>query len=59
MSQAIRGAFDHGDPEVRELAAALSVRLGPAGYEAAYQRGTRLPRQEAIERLTGAVTSAV
>ncbi|MGN9843515.1 BTAD domain-containing putative transcriptional regulator [Nonomuraea sp. H19] len=59
MSQAIRGAFDHGDPEVRELAAALSVRLGPAVYDAAYQRGTRLPRQEAIDRLAGAVTSAV
>jgi hypothetical protein len=53
MSQVIRGAFDHGDPEIRELAAALTVRLGPAVYDAAYQRGTRLARQEAIDRLAG------
>ncbi|SEG98861.1 Predicted ATPase [Nonomuraea solani] len=52
MSQAVRGTFDHGDPELRELAAALAERLGPA-YETAYREGARLPRQDVIDRLTG------
>lgn len=52
MSQAIRGAFDHGDPELGELAASLAERLGPAEYDTAYQRGAQMPRQEVIDRLT-------
>ncbi|SFI60744.1 Predicted ATPase [Streptosporangium canum] len=52
MSQAIRGAFDHGDPELRELAASLAERLGPAEYDTAYRRGARMPRQDVIDRLT-------
>ncbi|MFD8533210.1 BTAD domain-containing putative transcriptional regulator [Streptosporangium canum] len=52
MSQAIRGAFDHGDPELRELAASLAERLGPADYDTAYRRGARMPRQDVIDRLT-------
>ncbi|WP_329080815.1 BTAD domain-containing putative transcriptional regulator [Streptosporangium sp. NBC_01469] len=52
MSQAIRGAFDHGDPELRELAASLAEKLGPAEYDTAYRRGAQMPRQDVIDRLT-------
>lgn len=50
-SQAIRGALDDGDPELRELAAELARRLGRAEYEQAYDRGAAMPRQEALDRL--------
>ncbi|MCG5215820.1 BTAD domain-containing putative transcriptional regulator [Streptosporangium sp. KLBMP 9127] len=52
MSQAVRGTFDHGDPELRELAASLAERLGSAEYDRAYQRGAQVPRQDVIDRLT-------
>ncbi|MCF6468385.1 AfsR/SARP family transcriptional regulator [Nonomuraea sp. MG754425] len=52
MSRAIRGVFDDGDPELGELAASLTERLGPAEYDAAYRRGARMPRQDVIDRLT-------
>ncbi|MEO3803134.1 BTAD domain-containing putative transcriptional regulator [Nonomuraea sp. B1E8] len=51
MSQAIRGAFDRGDPELQGLVAALVERLGAPGYDQAYHRGARLPRDEALRRL--------
>ncbi|MFF7368816.1 BTAD domain-containing putative transcriptional regulator [Streptomyces tricolor] len=51
MSEVIRGAFDDGDPELRELAARLVRRLGRARYSAAYGRGAAMPRQEALDRL--------
>ncbi|OKI06167.1 ATPase [Streptomyces sp. CB02923] len=50
-SRAVRGAFDDGDPEVRELAAELARRLGRAAYGTAYGRGAAMPRQEAIDHL--------
>ncbi|WP_328813950.1 ATP-binding protein [Nonomuraea cypriaca] len=52
MSQVIRGAFDHGDPELRELTTELVRRLGQAGYDAAYRLGACLPRADALHRLT-------
>ncbi|MEV0622806.1 BTAD domain-containing putative transcriptional regulator [Nonomuraea sp. NPDC050404] len=52
MSRAIRGAFDEGDPELRDLVAGLVERLGAPGYDEAYRRGARLPRDEALDRLT-------
>lgn len=52
MSEAIRGVFDHGDPELRALAAALAEQLGRAEYNTAYRKGAQLPRQDAIDRLT-------
>ncbi|WP_431047224.1 BTAD domain-containing putative transcriptional regulator [Streptomyces sp. P1-3] len=51
MSQAIRGAFDDGAPELRELATALARRLGQAAYDQAYRRGAEMPRQDALDRL--------
>ncbi|MEU6719691.1 BTAD domain-containing putative transcriptional regulator [Nonomuraea sp. NPDC046802] len=53
MSQAIRGVFDRGDPELRDLIAMLVERLGAPGYERAYHRGARLPRDQAFDRLAG------
>ncbi|GCD47560.1 BTAD domain-containing putative transcriptional regulator [Streptomyces paromomycinus] len=50
-SRAIRGAFDEGDPELRELTAELVRRLGRAAYDTAYGRGAATPRQEALDRL--------
>ncbi|MFI6325402.1 BTAD domain-containing putative transcriptional regulator [Nonomuraea sp. NPDC050556] len=54
MSQAIRGAFDHGEPELRELAVRLTGKLGEPGYERAYRLGADLPRKDALTRLAGA-----
>ncbi|WP_346115076.1 hypothetical protein, partial [Nonomuraea maheshkhaliensis] len=51
-SQAIRGVFDQGEPELRALVSDLTVRLGEREYRAAYRRGAELPRQEALGRLT-------
>ncbi|WP_234995861.1 BTAD domain-containing putative transcriptional regulator [Streptoalloteichus hindustanus] len=51
MSQALRGAFDHGDPELRELVAELTRRLGQRDYDAAYQAGAGLARPDALARL--------
>ncbi|MEO3790719.1 BTAD domain-containing putative transcriptional regulator [Nonomuraea sp. B10E15] len=51
MSQAIRGVFDQGDPELRDLVAELAERLGAPEYGQAYRRGARLPRDRALDRL--------
>lgn len=51
MSRAIRGAFDDGDPELRDLAAELVRRLGRTEYAEAYGRGAAMPRQEALDRV--------
>ncbi|TDD25296.1 BTAD domain-containing putative transcriptional regulator [Nonomuraea diastatica] len=51
MSQAIRGVFDQGDPELRALVAELVERLGAPGYGQAYRRGAQLPRDRALDRL--------
>ncbi|MEU7989461.1 BTAD domain-containing putative transcriptional regulator [Streptosporangium canum] len=52
LSQAIRGAFDHGDTELRSLAEVLAERLGRTGYDTAYRRGADLTPHEATDRLT-------
>ncbi|MEV6861380.1 BTAD domain-containing putative transcriptional regulator [Streptosporangium subroseum] len=51
MSQVIRGAFDDGSPELRDLVAELIEQLGEASYHEAYRRGSELPRQDALNRL--------
>jgi ATP/maltotriose-dependent transcriptional regulator MalT len=51
MSEAIRGAFDHGEPALRALVATLTERLGEAGYREAYAVGAELPRPAALQRL--------
>ncbi|WP_433242568.1 BTAD domain-containing putative transcriptional regulator [Streptosporangium sp. CA-135522] len=53
MSQAIRGAFDLGEPELRELVTRLTDKLGEPGYQQAYRRGADLPRKDALNRLAG------
>ncbi|WP_436535452.1 ATP-binding protein [Actinoplanes sp. HUAS TT8] len=54
-SEAIRGAFDHGEPVLRTLVTGLVGALGPDGYHEAYGRGAELPREQALRLLTGAV----
>jgi hypothetical protein len=51
MSQAIRGVFDHGEPELNELVTELEARLGVPAYDEAYRRGAELARDEALARL--------
>ncbi|MGW8703163.1 BTAD domain-containing putative transcriptional regulator [Streptomyces eurythermus] len=51
MSEVVRGVFDAGDPELRDLVAELVRRLGRARYAAAYGRGASMPRREALDRL--------
>lgn len=46
-SQVIRGVFDEGEPELRELIAELVRRLGEEGFREAYRRGAEAPRPEA------------
>ncbi|WP_410652325.1 BTAD domain-containing putative transcriptional regulator [Amycolatopsis sp. cmx-4-54] len=58
LSQAVRGAFDHGDPELRELVADLTRQLGERGYTDAFGTGARLAPPDAIARLT-ALSAAV
>ncbi|PZG50493.1 hypothetical protein C1I98_10335 [Spongiactinospora gelatinilytica] len=52
MSQAVRGAFDHGDALLRSLVTRLTKELGQAGYEQAYRAGAETPRDEAVRRLS-------
>ncbi|MFC0111272.1 BTAD domain-containing putative transcriptional regulator [Kibdelosporangium aridum] len=51
MSEAIRGVFDNGDPDLRELASGLVDRLGQAEYDRAYRSGAEMPRQDAVGRV--------
>ncbi|WP_157251515.1 BTAD domain-containing putative transcriptional regulator [Nonomuraea typhae] len=52
LSQAIRGAFDQGEPELAALAAELTALLGAQRYERAYREGAGLPRDEALAKLS-------
>ncbi|MFI6597388.1 BTAD domain-containing putative transcriptional regulator [Nonomuraea sp. NPDC050536] len=52
LSQAIRGAFDDGDTELRRLAEVLAELLGRTDYDTAYQRGADMTPHEATDRLT-------
>ncbi|GAB4587823.1 BTAD domain-containing putative transcriptional regulator [Nocardia sp. IFM 10818] len=51
---AIRGIFDSGEPELHTLETELVTRLGREAFDAAYRRGTVLPRKEALNRLSAA-----
>ncbi|WP_067697019.1 BTAD domain-containing putative transcriptional regulator [Nocardia jejuensis] len=51
-SEVIRGVFDHGDPELRALTAALKEQLGESAFLDAYGRGARVPRPVALQRLS-------
>ncbi|MFI6324985.1 BTAD domain-containing putative transcriptional regulator [Nonomuraea sp. NPDC050556] len=52
LSQALRGAFDAGDSELRSLAEEVAGSLGRTAYDTAYQRGADLTPHEATDRLT-------
>ncbi|MGI5183184.1 BTAD domain-containing putative transcriptional regulator [Dactylosporangium sp. CA-152071] len=56
MSEAIRGEFDHGEPELRALADRLTARLGDEGYAEAFRRGAGTPRPDAIARVVALAT---
>ncbi|GLY68549.1 BTAD domain-containing putative transcriptional regulator [Amycolatopsis taiwanensis] len=47
VTEALRGAFDAGDPELRELVAALRAELGDQSYVDSYRRGAGLSRSDA------------
>lgn len=51
VSQSLRGVFDRGDPELRELIAELRTELGEQGYTDAYRQGASLPRSDAASLL--------
>ncbi|MER6027340.1 BTAD domain-containing putative transcriptional regulator [Streptomyces sp. NPDC001851] len=55
MSQVMRGAFDAGEPELRELAERLTRRLGEQEYRTAFDEGGALSRADALHRLAGEV----
>ncbi|MFI0963866.1 BTAD domain-containing putative transcriptional regulator [Streptomyces sp. NPDC021080] len=55
MSQVMRGAFDAGEPELRELVGRLTGRLGEQAYRAAFDEGAALARADALHRLAGEV----
>ncbi|BAL88740.1 putative AfsR-family transcriptional regulator [Actinoplanes missouriensis 431] len=52
-SEAIRGAFDHGEPVLTALTEGLVEALGLPEYRRAYQQGARVPRPEALDLLVG------
>ncbi|MFI6871219.1 BTAD domain-containing putative transcriptional regulator [Nocardia sp. NPDC050406] len=51
LSEVVRGVFDAGEPELRQLTEELTKRLGENSFRAAYQRGARTPRADALNRL--------
>jgi predicted ATPase/DNA-binding SARP family transcriptional activator len=59
LSQAIRGAFDQGEPVLRALVGRLTERLGPDGYQHAYDQGAKLDRRDALDRLAEATGQPV
>ncbi|WAL66122.1 BTAD domain-containing putative transcriptional regulator [Amycolatopsis cynarae] len=50
-SEALRGVFDEGDPELRALVVSLAAELTESGYRAAYARGAGLSREDALAAL--------
>ncbi|MET9490190.1 BTAD domain-containing putative transcriptional regulator [Nocardia sp. NPDC006630] len=56
MTEAIRGAFDNGEPELRTLITELVNRLGDEPFHAAYLQGSHLPRDRALHQLRSETT---
>ncbi|MEU0544021.1 BTAD domain-containing putative transcriptional regulator, partial [Nocardia sp. NPDC005978] len=54
LSEAIRGEFDHGEPQLRTLSTELTSRLGSEPFRTAYDRGAATPRTVAIGQLRAA-----
>jgi predicted ATPase/DNA-binding SARP family transcriptional activator len=55
VSQVMRGAFDAGEPELRELVERLTGRLGEQEYRAAFDEGAAPARPDALHRLADEV----
>jgi predicted ATPase/DNA-binding SARP family transcriptional activator len=51
MSEAVRGAFDDGEPELRSLVDELVDQLGEPAHAEAFRRGAALSREDALSRL--------
>lgn len=52
LTRAVRGAFDHGDPDERDLIARLRERIGEDAYTEALRRGAETPRPEAVAQIS-------
>jgi hypothetical protein len=55
-AHAVRGSFDEGSPEGPSVRAAAREVLGAEAFEAAYQRGRALSRENALALVTRALT---
>ncbi|WP_335645106.1 BTAD domain-containing putative transcriptional regulator [Amycolatopsis albispora] len=55
VSEALRGMFDHGEPELAEAIENLVAVLGEDAYRGAYLRGSRLSKQDAVAELLAQV----
>ncbi|MFC9293062.1 BTAD domain-containing putative transcriptional regulator [Streptomyces sp. NPDC057011] len=51
MSQVMRGAFDWGEPEWRELVDRIVAVLGEEGFKAAFEAGAAYSREDALRWL--------
>jgi tetratricopeptide (TPR) repeat protein len=51
VSQALRGAFDRGDPDLRTLVAELTTELGDQRYGELFELGSRLSKEDAAQWL--------
>ncbi|WP_327141378.1 BTAD domain-containing putative transcriptional regulator [Nocardia sp. NBC_01327] len=56
MTEAIRGAFDNGEPELQTLITELEDRLGDQTFHTAYLQGSNLPRDQALHQLRSETT---
>ncbi|MGW7199174.1 BTAD domain-containing putative transcriptional regulator [Streptomyces chryseus] len=59
MSQVMRGAFDWGEPEWRELVDRIVVTLGEEGFKKAYDEGAAYSREDALRWLQAETLRAV
>ncbi|MEU9271595.1 BTAD domain-containing putative transcriptional regulator [Streptomyces sp. NPDC048251] len=59
MSQVMRGAFDRGEPEWRELIDRIVATLGEDGFEKAYEDGAAYSREDALRWLEAETLRAV
>ncbi|MFD5078998.1 BTAD domain-containing putative transcriptional regulator [Streptomyces sp. NPDC058371] len=59
MSQVMRGAFDWGEPEWRELVDRIVATLGEDGFKKAYEDGAAYSREDALRWLEAETLRAV
>ncbi|RZQ61657.1 BTAD domain-containing putative transcriptional regulator [Amycolatopsis suaedae] len=51
MSEALRGVFDAGNPELTQLVAELTTELGDQGFRLHYESGSRMSKEDAVAYL--------